>query len=448
MHNLRRLLLGLAAVGALAGCINSADMPMDRRWAELEPHGHATDMNSKPAAAFPLNSPVLVPEDPQADDIPQLWISSNPAPSTVSNQPLGLSDLTGAAFIKALGKLETDPAALSKDVGNAQGPQSSKIDTTKLDRMLVITVAKGGYHPADRIVQTKITITPENFSFANFTAAATAYTTVNLDNISSTRAISGTAGLAPGAASAVFAAPSLSATAGKSTVDAFQVTQQIEPLSVWREGDNLVVYREGERGIELSGVTVIKLSFAPDKEKGSTLDENLLVTDFSILDKNGTNLPPDKASVTLGSAEIWKAPSCGLRAKATLHYVTRQVIKGQETTIESDDTVRFVTNPSVEATHDDFQLVTEKEMEVPRWQVVLKSDPTLPVAIQADNVIRTLIFPDYMQAQKFAHWMMEKSATKIGSLPLGVVDAGTNTNILRSLSTGGSYAELIVMRLK
>ena len=242
----------------LAGCCTKA--PLDNRWAEL----------AQPPVVGPAGSP---------DNSPQLWISSIPSDAPAVTPPPSATDST-AALIAIVAKL-TNATVPSAKAGGATMPKGWYIDTTSLARTLVIAVSRNDFttstfNPADRLVRTRITIMPDpgsGFIFTNYTIAATAYTTTNIDNLSLTHSSTLSAELDPTLAGLIKGTGKFGATSANSATDTASISAQIENLTVWVDdkSNSLIVYRQSERGLDLTGTTLIKLSLTA-KDSGRRFD--------------------------------------------------------------------------------------------------------------------------------------------------------------------------------
>ena len=244
-------IIGLVTV-SLFGC--STKTPLDYRWAKIEP---------------PSKEGQYVP--------PHLSVSSIPTDPASKVKPKDLSDRTGAAYFEQLGKLSTKAEDFIALADMSLGNSSENIDTTSFDRNLVISVSKSSFNPGDRLVFTKITIKPsEYFKFSNYTIASTAYSTVNIDNINNTKATSYSADFKPSisVAGSPAGVGDVNATVSNSTVDTAQISQQVEQLTAYIEDGNLIIYRESERGIDLTGTTLLKLTLkVKDPDKASNIQQ-------------------------------------------------------------------------------------------------------------------------------------------------------------------------------
>jgi hypothetical protein len=389
--------VGFVLVGLLS-CATTP--PVQRRW------GTVVDENNKAQANGP--STTL--------DEPELWIGAYASDSS----PLSIKDLpdhAAASYIDVLGKLPNLTLdTLRSGVAKSISPPKPLLDTTALDRTLVITVTKRGFHPADRLVRTEIEIAPElNFRFADFVAAATAYSSINIETLGATRTTSSGVEIDPKLPVAILGSAKLTAGTSNSYTDQASVSAQIEQLTVYKRDQNLVVYRESERGIDLTGSTLVKLSLKSCK---GAFDEQWVVADLKLFDDHGKPVAADQASITLKPARFTHANP--FKVKATLHYILRHVLSGQETYSENDDKVQFISG----TVSQEFTLVNASNLEVHRWQ--LQHDGPIQLIGVAGPFGHAVPFSfiDLDDAHTLERWIEMTGAKSIG--PYTLVGADGN----------------------
>lgn len=344
---------------------------------------------------------------------PTLWIGPFSVDAT-SFSTKDLSDHGQAAYIQAQAMLSKgDADALRASIAKSISTSKPLLDTTSLDRTLLITVGKDGFYPADRLVRTELTLTPVGFKFANLVAAATTYSTISVETVSATN--STTAGFEWG--------PSVAGTAKitggttRSASDQATISQQIEQLTLYKSGDNLVVYRESERGIDLTGNTLLRIGL-----QNLTVDgrfDPYVVTEAKLIDDKGRWRPPGDASLTIAKARYVKPQSYSVHA--TLKYIVRHVTKGQDTYDESDDVVTYIKNEL----QGDYELVAPPELRVSRWQL-RQGEASLCVSnvVDAGGTMHPFEFTDFQTAQAMQNWLRARGGPFIGARRLALVRSG------------------------
>jgi hypothetical protein len=397
-----------------------ANAPLDQRWASDHPPTYETVADTAPGA-------------------PRLWVAATPAEASGGIKPKDLADHAGAAYFEQLGKLTQTSGDFIKLAGKPIGEQNKKINTTSIDRILIIAVSRPDFSPGDRLIRTKVTLKPQNFKFSNYTVAATAYSTINIDNISHTKTNSVGGEFDPTFTGKITGSGKLTASSSDSVTNTAQISQQIEQLTVSVEDDNLIIYREGERGLDLTGTTLIKLSLSvKDPNAGTSIEYTV---DSATLYKDDKALDPAVATLTL--AETVVAKPVDYQVKASLEYVERHVVAGAQTYTESDDTIKFIsgTTPAKESS---FTVLNMSEMVIPRWVIRAgKGGPALNIDASVGD--REAVFTNYESAQMFAHWLSLKKATAVGVHGLAIYDFMTGqTEPLKSHK--GSYPTFIVER--
>jgi hypothetical protein len=407
---------------ALSACCS--DTPLDKRWDKLA-------------------DPAFVQEQPGSAYAPSLWVAAVPAAAPAGTSPKDLADRTGASYFRELGRFSKSSAEFIQLAGKPLGAAGGRIDTTSFSRTLVITVSRPRLRVGDRLVRTRIVVTPENFRFSNYTIAATAYSTVNIDSINTSKTTAFGAELDPTFAGGLVGAGKLSASSSRTVTDAAQVSQQIEQLTVAIEGQSLVIYRESERGLDLTGATLIKLSLqVKDPADSGEVDHQYLVSGQSLFNDDKA-LTQDKASISISEAAITRPVD--FKALATLEYVSRHIVSGADTYQESDDEVQFLTSPNPPPKQE-FPLILAREMALPRWTVYSR-DMSNVFYVGSRVGSRQLVFSDYEAAQQFAHWLSLTRAVAIGNNELFIAPRGdTMTEHRKPMSGLKAYPELVVER--
>lgn len=343
----------------------------------------------------------------------------------------------------------------SKDAGNPDIPQLSitathtdsdagekTLNTTSFNRTLVITVSKKGtYHPGERIVRSRIIITPKKFKFSNYTIAATEYSTVDIDNITTKQTIGYGADLSP---TLPFGSTKLSATYSNSIEDMAKISQRVEQLTVSIDKGSLIVYRESERGIDLTGNTLIRISLQPeDPDSDKFVDKQVIVNYLNIKDAKGLLLSEKQASIGFITATITK-PKDDFSIDASMEYIIRRITSGASTYTESDDEIQWVVSPVPPLEHE-FLLIAKREMEVPRWVIVTPEEQTL--MIETLSGTQQIRFTNFGTAQEFVGWLKINKASKVGSLPLLVPTESNTLNLVKlSKISKGNYPDFRIKR--
>jgi hypothetical protein len=379
----------------LAACAH----PEDRRWAELSAP-LPTDAYWQPR----LNIySVATPSDPKA--------------------PMRVKDLAGEGQAAYIDKLSTakDPKTLRLALAAPIGP-SGGIDpsaTPTLDRTVIISVQKpitAGL--ADRIMKTVITIRPVDgqFEFAGYSIVATDNQVQNIAHLETTTEASLDASLSPTIKGT--GDNSIDAKISKSQTSAADIAAQYEKLGVDIQPDRIVITRESERGLDVVGNTIIKLTLVPKLPRSPETGipglpaggGGLFLVDDQSLISNGTTLPAGKASIDI---EDYLIPQqCDLRADVSMTYLVRRVTAGTEYYTEGKQTAQvdrgaLLPEPKV--------LVRGEETVPLLWQIVVGPQRDGLIARRPGIGGRILVFNNYNAAQTFAYWLGKTGATGIGS---------------------------------
>jgi hypothetical protein len=337
-----------------------------------------------------------------------------------------LRDLAERGQARAIEFLARDSAAkphiwpeLLDALNDAGEPGLGEQDPFKFDRVLVATVAKGtNWDPGDRMMWTRVFVQPINFTFAGYTVAATDNATVKVTSVEATktRKFSADLGLTlPGALEGPKAdvGPSSERTV-RTTSD---ITAQYEKLGIDIMPRFLRIIRESETGGDLVGNTTISLSVVTDplmihrqfpeqKVLSGVEDDLVLLVRSTKLDEvsNGK----DKPSIdVLPEAPV---PHCPLKARVWMLYEQRQIEAGRKFYDESRQRVRFVRDADKKI---DVEIASADEVSPAVWTLKIcqgQCDPdgkdrNLKAFVAPHGQKRDLIFTDYGQAVKLAHWL-------------------------------------------
>ena len=381
MHRIGLLLGVLSSTLTVTSCAPPA--PLQKRW----------EVRTDPAPKV---------EYPR----PTLWVGPFATDaSSLSAKDLG--DHAAAAYIEEMAKLSKgDADSLRANIAKSISSSRPMIDNTNLNRTLLITVGKADFYPADRLARTALTLTPIGFSFADLTAAATAYSTINVETVSATNSTTAGFELGPSVAGTAKITGGISQAAG----DQATINQQIEQLTVYAAHDDLKVYRESERGIDLTGNTLLKIGLRQPDEK--EIDFRVVATDVKLIDEKGKWRAPADANLTIASAKFVKPQQYCVHA--SLDYVLRHVVKGDATYTESDDTVVFVQQNVT----DDFPLVQPRELEVLRWELRGgdgKSSLRVSNVQSGGGKVHPLYFTDRAAAEDMQRWIKAEGGPFIGA---------------------------------
>ena len=113
-----------------------------------------------------------------------------------------------------------------------------------------------------------------------------------------------------------------------------------------------------------------------------------MVSGLNLRDDKGQPQTPEAASLALQLARIAKPKD--IKAKGQIEFVTRHVLVGADTYGESDDKVQFITNVGA-ATPQDYILVRSREMELPRWNVVMSADVTSSLGVMVGTECKAAV---------------------------------------------------------
>jgi hypothetical protein len=347
-----------------------------------------------------------------------------------------LRDLAERGQARAIDFLEHDfgpkPHAwreVEEALNDGSGPGLGENDPFKFDRVLVATVTKGvNWDPGDRMRWTRVFVQPINFTFAGYTVAATDNVTTKVSSVEATktRKFSADLGLTlPGVEEGPKASvgPSNERTI-KTTSD---ITAQYEKLGIDIMPTFLRIIRESETGGDVVGNTTLSLSVVtdpltihkkyPNDKITSWTDKDNLVLLVRKTKLAETRNEEDNSIDVLPQARV---PHCALKAKVWMLYEERHIEAGRKYYDEARQGVQFVRDVDHER---DMDIVSADDVSPAVWTLKTCSgecnqtekDPNLQ-AFVPDGQSRDLVFTDYGQAVKLAHWLRHHQGATVSNL--------------------------------
>lgn len=396
------ILASLCIAAATSGC--GPDPQLVRR--------SANDPILPPGSTAPILSISSIPNADSGDANKAAAAAPGPAPASGPSIKIALTD-------PKANQLADIKKAFDKPVDN----KSPTPDLTTLKRTVILTIAKGTYRPADRLVNLTVRIRPTNFLFSNLTDFKTEYTSVDVAKLDLNQTNSVSASVSPTFTGSLVGSGQFGVTAGKTLDEQATVSVRPEILNVNVEGRDLVVYREADRGSDLAGNTLIHIVVRAMPPK-TVIEFPWVATDVALVSKDGADLPPqpapndgDKVSITTDVLKLLRADD--FLADVSFQYVKRHVVLGQNTYAEYKQTVEFETG---QCSLRGAVVIPAGDVYVPLYAIVSReigrqigiSDTLTDV-----NTMRPLYFTDYVTADRMAHWMMRQQALQIGSRRLG-----------------------------
>ncbi|WP_036167509.1 hypothetical protein [Massilia sp. 9096] len=303
--------------------------------------------------------------------------------------------------------------ALKKALGAE--PDKFASDRTVAKRTIVLTVAPGDYRPADRFVNFRLRVEPLNFEFSGYTGTETEYSAIDIENFSLTKV--NTVGLdIDGGGSA---STTGKASAGRQTTlaESGLVTSRFENVTTNLDDATLDIYREAERGIDLSGNTLINIGVTARAENAANdLDTDMVATSVEI-SKGGNTLAPEAASLTIDNLSYLKPKD--LKANLSFEYVIRRVLTKSNEYAEYNQTVAYEHGV---CRRQNAVVVAARDLAVPRWGIfaIENNQPGFAVDLDSEFGNRALAFVDYADAVRFSVWMMTQKASRVGSSRLSL----------------------------
>jgi hypothetical protein len=306
---------------------------------------------------------------------------------------------------------------------------------TVAKRIIVATVSKGEFRPGDRFVNFRLRLKPSNFEFVDYVGAETDYNSINIASVSFTKKNDVNIGIKGGTP----IAKDVGVNVSKSVTETGVVGTRIENITVNVDYTTLDIYREAERGIDLSGNTLVGVSVTAQKTKVDDMIASALVVTAASITKNGQRLKPKAASLETANIDYLRPDD--LIAEIHFDYIIRRALSKSNEYSEHNQTVAYEKGS---CTREKAIIVRGRDLEIPRWNImeVDGRNPSSPVDVNSDLGRRSLTFTDYLSAIKFAHWMREEKAAQIGTSTLIISEIGSSENKLQKIP----YPSLTVIK--
>ena len=392
---------------AIAGCIYT---PSSTRWA---------------------NNPEL----PAGDTAPSVSVYLAPSDPPAARKMSDLSEAAQEAYVTAVSNMTKTPADLRAELAKpiASADAEGMQDNTKFNRTLVISIAKGAYRPADRILATSITIEPRNFSFSGYSVVSTEYETIDISDVTLSRNSSFNAKFTPKFSGSVDGPLEVGATTSRGIDEKFSISNRIPKPYVEIEPCKLVLKQESERGMDISGTTLIKLTLVANTflsagggYGGATGDCHtplmgsrfLFVGSTPTIAKGGVPLSPSEASLRVVPQHNLRRGA--LKAEVSMRYVMRQVLTGGATYSEDDDHVRIIDGV---VDRRPIDMLSAGDIATSLWGICVSDGPNHDIGIAADLRNGTggeLLFDNLFAATNMAAWMVSQKAWSIGKIDLSI----------------------------
>jgi hypothetical protein len=360
------------------------------------------------------------------------------------------------AFLEKTGALEDQSWTRLRDALSATGAAGpGEKDPFQFDRVLVATVAKGAsWDPGDRMIWTRVFVQPINFSFAGYTVAATDNETVKVTSVEATssRKFSTDIGLTvPGLEGPKASFGPSAEHSVKATSD---ISAQYEKLGIDIMPRFLRIIREAETGGDVVGNTTVSLSILTDAlmiqklypadadPKNPLYDDIVLLVTATHLDGDVTAVnDASKPSGSDGHGEPpitvlpqIPVPHCALRARVWMLYEERQVDDGRDSYSESRQSVSLLHEAEEK---EDVDIMSADEVSPAVWSLQICDTPKCegksnnPLRAKLGNGDwRTIVFTDYGQAIRLAHWLRTNQNSNIPSslYTFNYPDTSSDTN--------------------
>jgi hypothetical protein len=306
-------------------------------------------------------------------------------------------------------------------------------------RTLVANVTKGwGATPGERLVWTWIDIRPDNFVFDGYSILATDNQLLNIEQVTNatTAGITGNLGRTGSQTETTNTAGSpisrvLSNVTGSSAgvsgsvsntyTTTAGINQQYVKLGADIVPEELRIYRESERNLDVAGNTLIALTMRLDPTgwRGVRPERTNRVTKLRLLGADGSFANPADLPIEVTQNEA--PPHCALTARVVMYYQDRRprdgrsYVEGQQ---EADYTKTSYGPIPV-------TIVSADEVRKPSWRIYPRISPQAALQIQGPFEHNNPIdFTSYEQAHDFLVWLTHYGSQFYGKMEPPIGKAG------------------------
>lgn len=380
---------------------------------------------------------VKAPAQEGVTDSPSVRVYSYATPqekdSPDTNKNVGLQSLSDhgqQAFIeKTVATAKKPSDALNALIAKKKGDEGDSsgvrlVQQTQFDRTLVVSVGKAiAARPGDRLMRTIVEVTPskvwvtdkrgnrkeiDSFQFAGYKVPTTAIALQNIAHVDNKVTTSVTGKLSPTLTGYIAGAGEADVGITSEKEGSADILAQYQALHVDLTPNRLAVIRESERGIDISGntiITPITVSLAKEAEA----DAAVLIDSTTEFFKSGRPLPPEKVSVTPTVLQI--PPNHPVTVDVKLIYQLRVPDEGsRKYYLEGEQSVAIesgVVNLKGEV------LIRGDDVSMKGYHLIdTVKGGTLDINVSGIN--NEIIFDDYLAAINFAKWMNSQHAKKLG----------------------------------
>lgn len=420
----------LLCVLAIAGCAH----PEQYRWNDLGQTRFEGSLAEPPGSRFARWSRPAV----------SVYSFATPATGTPDLTLRDLSDHGQAALITAMTAAGAKPdeirETLSKPLkARTEAAEGAITSESSYRRTLVANVTKGwDAVPGERLIWTWIRIKPLNFAFEGYSVIATDNQLLNIEQITNSTAGSLSANLgrtgsntettntSGSPVSSVLSdvagsSAGVSGTLSNTYTTTAAINQQYMKLGADIVPDELRIYRESERNLDVAGNTLIALTVKldPSKWRGVAMETTLRVTRLDLSAPNGSFTDPSAATFEVVQNEA--PPSCALQAQVTLFYQVRRPTNGRSY-VEGEHAATYAKESTTPAI---IEIVPADQVRRPSWRVYprLAPDSALQVTGTFEND-SPIDFTSYEQAQNFVVWFGHYSDKLKGEMYPSIGTAG------------------------
>ncbi len=424
--------IGASAVTGLllAGCTH----PENYRWSDYSPPVFLDKISNPAGSSFKEWSKPSV----------SVYSFATASPANPDATLKDLSDRGQAALIAAMTDAGAKPEdirdALSKPLKGKSEPIEGALTTEgTYKRTLVANVTKGwDSMPGDRLVWTWIDVRPLNFAFDGYsiiatdnqvlnieqiTNATTAAATANLGKTGSDTTATTTAGTPVSSVVTDVAGSSagLQGSLSNTRTTTASINQQYVKLGADIVPEELRIYRESERNLDVAGNTLIALTakLDPTKWNGVRPETTLRVTKIDLANSDGSFKSPSEIAFDVTENEA--PPRCALQARVVLYYQIRRPKNGRSY-VEGDHEAVYekaMTAPI------DVDIIPADEVRKPSWRVYPRQSPTTAISVIGpfENT-NEIDFTSYEQARNFAVWLNRQGGSLKGKMSPAIGTSG------------------------
>lgn len=336
---------------------------------------------------------------------------------------LQLSEKGQAKYIESLSALCKEADCFYGGM-NKRFPKSSTgddIDRTSITKRIIFSVQKEetGFKPANRISQVVIIVKnpSEKVDFVKWDKFKTEYGEVDLGKITSKTTLKADAKVSPTFSGTLIGTGEAGVSYQNENTEEFELKKRYIVLSGIFSSDKISLMQEGIVGIDLVGNSSVDITLS--------FNDTELKDIFRVREDKADEKLLELAEVVVNvpSVSTIKALTEGLSIKIEGKYILRNVVSGDNTIIEGDDSVQFMEG-NITASPSSIELLSKNELQQLRTRYFIhlfgEPDRQLQILLNEEKEV-PLEFANYAEARKVIDWMIDNKSTIVSGKQINIL---------------------------